>query len=85
MKHAVAGARKVDKGRLAQHVGRGRKPFHGARGAKGPKDPKDLRGAKGLLVRDAQDMAADEERYAATGPTGPGRSAPTTRRRSMLL
>jgi hypothetical protein len=61
MKRAVITARQGRKERIALAVRGGRKPFRGAQGPAGPKDPKDLRGSKGLLKVEAEELAAAEE------------------------
>lgn len=62
MKHSLITARKVAAEQIVQQLRRGRKPFYGAR-SKGSrlKDLKDLRGSKGALLREAEELALAEE------------------------
>jgi hypothetical protein len=66
MKRAMITARKVAAEQIVQQLRRGRKPFHGARGPAGAKDLKDLRGPKGLLLKEAEELARAEERERVT-------------------
>ncbi|HLW46527.1 MAG TPA: hypothetical protein VKW09_02020 [bacterium] len=57
MKRTVVAARRIAKRKTLRKMQRGRNPFFGAQGPRGPKDPKDLRGAKGVLLREAEEQA----------------------------
>ena len=63
MKRVSVTARKVTKGKVLGRLRRWRALFYGAQGSRGPKDPKDLRGPKGFLLKEAEKLARDEERY----------------------
>ena len=67
MKRALVTVRKVTKGKVVGQLRRERALFYGAQGSRGPKDPKDLRGPKGFLLKEAEKLAHDEERYPKTG------------------
>jgi hypothetical protein len=65
MKRSVIASRKGTKERTALAVRRGRRIFRGSQGPRGPKDAKDLRGPKGALLQEAEDLAEAEERRPA--------------------
>lgn len=82
VKRATIKARKVARERIVQQLRRGDKPFRGAQGPAGPKDVKDLRGSKGLLLKEAEELALADEEYGATGSRrAPSRPSSTTARR----
>jgi hypothetical protein len=67
MKRSVIASRKGTKERTAHAVRGGRPIFRGSQGPRGPKDAKDLRGPKGVLLLEAEDLAEAEERRPAPG------------------
>lgn len=82
MKRALITARKAAAERVVQALRRGRKPFYGAR-AKGsrPKDFKDLRGPKGMLLKEAEELALAEEETATGTRRALSRPSSTAARR----
>jgi hypothetical protein len=82
MKRAMITTRKVAAEQIVQQLRHGRKPFYGARGAAGSKDLKDLRGPKGVLLKEAEELAlAEEQERPTVSRRAPARSSSTTARR----
>ncbi len=62
MKRRVVTRRKAVKAKLIRKLNQRRSVFRGARGPTGPKDPKDLRGAKGILLKSAEESLLETGR-----------------------